>query len=243
MQLAILTAVLAAIASAESDGGPVAGLAWRLIVVATAALIAPLAALVGTQRLAATVAADEDRDDAIWRLQAGVIAVWLVAVALILAVAQWPRIVRDNWHLAAWPLVDELAILLPVVAPLLLVWAALYRVERAAQLAACRAQHIEPPPARLLGHLWLQVRHHLGLVLLPPLAIVGLFETCTALNITAVNIDTAWWLAAPLVATMLVLMPVAVKRIWRTSPLVSHPLRETLDAVCDERKCRVRDIL
>src|SRR5262245_24119983 len=119
MQLAILTAVLAAIASAESGSGPVGGLAWRLLVVATAALIAPLAALVGTQRLAAAVGSDEDADDAVSRLQSGIIALWLGAVALILLVAQWPRIVRDNWQLAAWPLIDEVAILLPVVVSLL----------------------------------------------------------------------------------------------------------------------------
>jgi Zn-dependent protease with chaperone function len=243
MQLAILTAVLAAIASAESGGGPVAGLAWRLVVVATAALVAPLAALLGTHRLAATIAADEESEDAIARLQAGVIAVWLSAVALILVVAQWPQIIRSNWRLAGWPLVDELAILLPVIAPLVLVWAALYRLERAAQLAVCRARQIGPPPPRLLRHLWLQARHHLGLVLLPPLAIVGLFETLSALKIRAVNIDTAWWLAAPLVATILLLMPLAVKRIWRTTSLTARPLRDTLDGVCGERKCGVRDIL
>ena len=38
MQLAILTAVLAAIASAESGTGAVAGVGWRLLVVAVSAL-------------------------------------------------------------------------------------------------------------------------------------------------------------------------------------------------------------
>src|SRR5258705_7578887 len=113
MQLAILTAVLAAIASAESGGGPVAGLAWRLLLVISATLIAPLTALVGTQRLAATIVADDDSEDAISRLQTLVVCLWLSAVGIILLVAQWPRIVRDNWHLAGWPLIDELAILLP----------------------------------------------------------------------------------------------------------------------------------
>jgi Zn-dependent protease with chaperone function len=243
MQLAILVAVLAAIASAESGGGPVAGLAWRLLVVATAALIAPLAALIGTQRLVATVSANGESEDAIGRLQSRLLVVWLCGVPLILVVAQWPRIVRGNWQLASWPLVDELAILLPVIAPLVLMWAALYRLERATQLAACRARQIELPPAKLLRYVWLQVRHHLGLVLLPPLAIVGLFETLAWLKIPTANIDTAWWLVAPLLATMLVLMPVAVRRIWRTTPLVANPLREILDGVCDERKCSVRDIL
>jgi STE24 endopeptidase len=242
MQLAILTAVLAAIASAESGGGPVSGLAWRLLIVASAALIAPVAALVGTQRLAASISASDDPDDAVWRLQTGIICLWLVAVALILLVAQWPQIVRSNWQLAAWPLVDELAILLPVVASLLLVWATFYRLERVALLARSCAHQVQPP-ARMMRYLWLQTRHHLGLVLLPPLAIVGLFETLAALKIPAVHIDTAWWLIAPLLATTFVLMPAALRRVWRTTSLPPGPLRVTLDLLCRERKCRVQDIL
>src|SRR5262245_24290986 len=182
MQLAILTAVLAAIAASESGGGPVVGVAWRLLVVASATLIAPLAALAGTHRLAPTIAADEDSDDAVWRLQAIVVSIWLGAVAIILLVGQWPQIVRSNWHLAGWPLVDEVAILLPVIAPLIVTWVVLYRLDRAAQMAEYSARQVEPPPARLWNHLWLQIRHQLALVVLPPLTIVGLFETLESLN-------------------------------------------------------------
>ena len=242
MQLAILAAVLAALAKAESSG-PVAGLAWRLPFVALATLIAPLVALLGTQRLATAVAANNDREDAISRLHALVICLWLAAVAAVLFVAQWPQIVRSNWHLARLPLVDELAILLPVIAPLLLVWAALYRLDRAAQAAAYAARGLSLPPRNLSGFLWLQVRQQLGLVLVPPLLIVGVFETLTQFDLAAGDIDTAWWLVVPLGATMLVLMPVAVRRIWRTTPLAASPLRDMLTAICITRRCHVREML
>ena len=242
MQLAILTAVLAAIAAAESGGGPVAGVAWRLFVVGSATLIAPLAALVGTQRLART-RSGEDGDDAFWRLQTVVVGLWLGTVALMLLVAQWPRIVRGNWQLAGWPLVDELAILAPVIAPLILVWAVLYRVERAAQVASCRARNITPPPPRMASYVWLQIRHQLAMVLLPPLVIVGLIEVLLSLRIMPTDVDAAWWFILPLIGMMLVLMPLAVRRIWQTSSLTENPLREILDGVCIGRKCHVRDIL
>src|SRR5262245_10702725 len=106
MQFAILAAILAAIAATESGGGPVVGLAWRLLVVASATLVAPLAALVCTQCLAATIAADEESDRAVSRLQTAIAGLWLGTVAIILLVAQWPSIVRGNWHLGSWPLVD-----------------------------------------------------------------------------------------------------------------------------------------
>src|SRR5205807_6967993 len=129
MQLAILTAVLAAIAAAEAGGGPVVGVSWRLVLIASATLIAPLAALVGTHRLSAVAAGNGDGEDAASRLETIVAGLWLATVALILLVGQWPRIVRSNWQLAGWPLIDELAILLPVIAPLFLVWAAMHRLE------------------------------------------------------------------------------------------------------------------
>ena len=242
MQLAILTAVLAAIAAAESGGGPVVGVAWRLIVVGSATLIAPLAALVGTQRLTRICSA-EDGDDAFWRLQTAVVGLWLGTVALMLLVAQWPRIVRGNWHLAGWPLVDELAILAPVIAPLILVWAVLYRVERAAQVASYRARNMTPPPPRMASYVWLQIRHQLAMVLLPPLVVVGLIEVLLSLRIMPTNVDAAWWFILPLIGMMLVLMPLAVRCIWQTSSLMENPLREILDGVCIGRKCRVRDIL
>src|SRR5438552_3447827 len=108
MQLAILTAILAAIAAAEGGGGPVAGLAWRLVLIASATLVAPLAALVGTHRLSCSLTETDDALDAASRLETIVIGLWLAAVALILLVGQWPRIVRSNWQLAGWPLIDEL---------------------------------------------------------------------------------------------------------------------------------------
>src|SRR6476469_1760996 len=51
MQLAILTAVLAAIAAAEGGGGPVEGVSWRLWAIFAAALAPPIAALVAGHRL------------------------------------------------------------------------------------------------------------------------------------------------------------------------------------------------
>src|SRR5439155_820932 len=178
MQLAILTAVLAAIASADGGNGAVAGVAWRLLVVASAAVVAPLTAFVGSQRLVLNGSDAHESEEAVWKLQTFVAAVWLLGVALILLVAEWPRIVRGNWQLANWPLIDELAILLPVIAPLVLVWAANYRLERSAIRAA---------GSGLTKYVWLQARQQLGLVLLPPLAMVGLLETLGALKIGVLN--------------------------------------------------------
>jgi Zn-dependent protease with chaperone function len=229
MQLAILTAVLAAIAAGEGGGGPVVGLAWRLVVVAIAMSVAPLAALVSARTLAVSDAHPDDAEDRASRLETLIIALWLSAVALILVVAQWPRIVRANWQLAGLPLVDEVAILTPVIGPLLLIWAAMHR-------RPCSWR-------RLCADLWQQARQQLALLLLPPLAVVGVLESLTWFNLVPAKIDTAWWFALPLVGMTLVLMPLAVRRLWHTSPLIEPALRSRLDAMCLSRRSHVREIL
>lgn len=247
MQLAILAAVLTALA--QADNGvlpPVSGLAWRLLLAATAVFVAPLAALVGSQRLMRQIArAHDDEQTEAWlsRLQSASILLWLVAVAVLLFVAQWPQIVRGNWALAGWPLVDELAILAPVLAPLLLLWAALYRLERAGQIAAFRERGLQPPPAQLAQYLWQNARFHLGLVLLPALVVIGGNEILAAAKIDLGATSTAWWFGLPLVLIILVLMPVILRRMWPTSPLPAGPLRDELLAICAARRARVREIL
>lgn len=246
MQLAILTAVLSAIAAAESGGGPVSGIAWRLLVVGAAMLVTPLVALAGSQRLAGSLSVQGESIEAhqsAGRLQSTLICLWLAMVAAILVVGQWPRIVQSNWHLAGWPLLDELAILIPVLLPLVFIWAAQYRVDQAAIVAIFRQRQLAPPRSRLAAHLWMQARHQLGLVLVPPLLIVGVVESLELIGMSPTNLKTSWWLAIPLVATVLFCMPIAVRRVWRTSPLPAGPLRASLDAICTGRKCLVREIL
>jgi Zn-dependent protease with chaperone function len=243
MQLAILTAVLASLAAAENGVHPVGGLLWRLVAVFAAAIAPPAVALIGTHRLAPALSHDDASDDAMACMQNILLCIWLGAVAFILLVAQWPQIVRGNWQLAGWPLIDELAILLPVVGPLLLIWAALYRLERAMQVAACQARQVEPPPPYAAAYVWFHVRHHLALVLVPPLAIVTILEICSSLKITGSSLEASAWLVLPLLATTLLLLPVAVRRMWPTRPMAPGELREQLHRIAVERGCPLREPL
>jgi Zn-dependent protease with chaperone function len=240
MQLAILIAVLGAIAVAESGGGPVTGLAWRLAAVAGSVSVAPLVAFVAARKIVQSSPAAAERVWSAQRLQQRLIWVWLGSVACTLFIGQWPRIVRGNWQLAGWPLVDEIAILTPVVAPLILLWAALYRLEFCTPSA--RHEHTSALPPSLLAYLTFQVRQHLALVLLPPLAVVGLIESLSALKLCPSG-GAVWWFVVPLIAMVLVVMPLAVRSLWRTTPLVGMPLRKILDQTCHDRHASVREIL
>jgi STE24 endopeptidase len=247
VQLAILIAVICALAQGESTAGePVGGALWRTALTLAGALVAPLAAALGSLRLMRGLARDDGPSPAecerVWsRIQAIVLGMWLAIVAATMYVLQWPRVVRTDWSLGAWPLVDEILVLLPVLLPLVLFWSVMHRLQVAAQNAHARASGASRPNSSLAAFLWQNARHHLALVVLPALVVIGLQESLT--RVWPSLASNSWWIYAPVLAAMLILMPLALRSIWRTSPLPAGPLRDRLVAICRAQCVGVRDIL
>jgi STE24 endopeptidase len=247
VQLAILLAVICALAQGESPAAePVGGAAWRAALTLLGALIAPLAAALGSLRLVRGLARADGPSlaecERVWlRVQATAIGLWLAGVAGTMYVLQWPRVVRTDWSLADWPLVDELLILAPVVLPLLLFWTVMHGLQKAAQRSLARTHGQQTRPASLFAFLWQNARHHLALVVLPALAVIGLQESAAR---AWPQLDAnAWWLYIPVLAVMLIVLPLALRNIWHTSPLPAGPLRERLLAICRAQRVGVREIL
>jgi Zn-dependent protease with chaperone function len=248
MQLAILLAVVCALAHGESAAGPVGGVPWRTALVLMGTIVAPLAAAIGSRRLVrglaeadSVSAADCERT---WtRIEGVTLALWLAVVAATMYLLAWPRVVRSDFGLGGWPLVDELVILLPVVVPLLLLWTVMAQLQWSFQASQAHALGDEAPryqPWRFVGQC---ARQHLGLILLPALAVIGAHELVVKFWPAASDGRTALWLFGPLLLAMLVGLPLLLKRIWRTSPLPAGELRETLIGICSEQRVGVRDIL
>lgn len=247
MQLAILVAVICALSQGDGAGEPVGHALWRAILTLAGTLVAPLAATFGSWRLVREISGGDlarERCEASWsRLQAIAVFLWLAMVAATMYLVEWPRVVRSDWGLAAWPLVDELLVLAPVVVPLLLLWTAFYRLHWLAQATVSRQLDAPPPRSRLLSHLWNHVRHDLGLVLIPALVVIAAQESLQLAWPQALEASQAWWLYVPLLGAMLLLMPVAVRLVWRTTPLPAGPLRERLFALCRQERAGIREIL
>ena len=246
MQLAILLAVLCALSQTESAAEPIGGAAWRAALTLIGVLVAPLAAALGSLRLVRGSASEgvntSQECERLWsRVQTVAVTLWLVTVVATMYAIQWPRVVRSDWALAAWPLVDELLILLPVVAPLLLYWAVLFWVRWSTQYAAARARGEAPPRLRLASLIVQSARHHLALILAPVLIVIAAQE-CMLFCWPRVTAN-AWWIYLPLLAGMLVLLPVALRRIWHTTPLPPGELRDRLVESCLAHRVGVRDIL
>src|SRR4029453_12995028 len=247
VQLAILIAVIIALAQGESSTAePVGGALWRAALTLAGALVAPLAAAVGSLKLLRGLARDDrpsqDECERIWsRIQAIALCLWLATVAATMYLIQWPRVVRSDWSLGAWPLVDEILILAPVLLPLLLFWTVMPRLQAAAQSSFAHTSGAIPLRSGLVHFLWQNIRHHLALVVVPALVVVGIQETVAGFwPRLAAN---GWWLYVPALAAMLVLLPMALRSIWQTSPLPAGPLRERLVAICRAQRVGVREIL
>lgn len=247
MQLAILLAVVCALAHGEAAVEPVGGVPWRTALVLMGTIVAPLAAAIGSRRLVRDLAddglsaADCER---IWtRVESVTLALWLAVVAATMYLLAWPRVVRSDFRLGGWPLVDELVILLPVVLPLLLLWMVMARLQWTFQASRALANGDEPPRFRPWRFVSQCARQHLGLILLPALAVIGAHELVVKLWPAASDSRHALWLFGPLLLAMLVGLPLLLKKIWRTSPLPPGELRETLLAICRQQRVGVRDIL
>lgn len=247
MQLAILIAVILALAQVETSAAePTGGALWRAALTFIGVLVAPLAAALGSMRLLRELARDEAPDpsrcERVWsRVQSIAVGIWLAIVVATMFVLKWPQVVRSDWALASWPLADELVILLPVIAPLVLLWCVLHRLHGAAQKSLARGQAPPRPQQPLAAFLWQNARHHLALALLPALAVIG-WQESLALVWPGIA-RGGLWIYLPVLAGMLILLPVALRHVWRTSPLPAGPLRERLDSICRGQRVGVREIL
>jgi Zn-dependent protease with chaperone function len=239
MQLAVLFVVVCAISGAGTGAPPPGGILWRLVAALAFLAAAPLAAL-AFPRADRRPGANVQRRLADW--QTLVTCVWTVGCLAVLYIARLPEIVRSASFTLAWPLVDDLLILAPLVASLNLVWVITHRTERAIRRDLDPAD--APRPLALRSYLELRWRHYLGLTILPALVILGLQESAAALKLTSgVGDARAWWLWAALVVAAVFALPLLLRGVWRTQRVADSPLKQRLLDACHRIGCPVRDIV
>ncbi|MHB8902824.1 MAG: M48 family metalloprotease, partial [Thermoguttaceae bacterium] len=169
---------------------------------------------------------------------------WIVAVVTISLGLGWPRIVRFNWGFDGAFLADELLILLPVLLPLVLSWAAFYGIERASYQTRAAAGLVTIRPAPSLGHtMSLHARHYLGVMLLPILFLTAV-QDAVALWLPAA-LAGAWSVAiyAAPILLLVAFFPVFLRRLWKTRPLEPCELRDRLTALSARAGLKIREIL
>ena len=93
------------------------------------------------------------------------LVVWVFGCIAFLAVARWPQIIRENWGWSRIPLLDEVAIAVPMIGSIVLSWVLIYGAERSLSSASSLAHS----PEERMGLAWQRFRTFSGLVLLPVL--------------------------------------------------------------------------
>lgn len=147
-------------------------------------------------------------------------------------------------------MIDELLLLLPTVVMLLWQWWVYYPVDRVLREAMLMKQISTGQPARPIWtrrmYVLTQLRHQLGMVLLPLLLILSWIEFCERLGPTGWGyVGAAYALPLTLAGAgaLFLLMPLVLRWIWDTEPLPGGEVRRFLLELCRRHGVKVRELL
>ena len=248
MQLILALAVLAALVIAENGpNAPVEGAGYRFL---AATLGMGLVGLFGAL-IAGSVARQLERDfdgratalRRFRRLRWVHMGLWLAVAGGILYGLQWGQMVRFNWRLNRVVLLDEILILVPLMLPMVLSWAAFYEVDRALRNGLDPVDAADPSLPTRGRYVLVQVRHVLGVLLLPVLLVVAVQDVAELIAPGVLQSDEALLVYAVPFLLLLALFPVMLRYVWETRPLAAGPLRAKLEAAGRRANFRCGQIL
>lgn len=153
----------------------------------------------------------------------------LIVYTLFVYVAQdYPQIVRINWQLDRWVLVDDLILIAPLVMTVMSAWAT----------QVCPQESVD-------GWSRLQcatssVRHFLLLPLAPILLV--LIAADLAHFVTPGDHKVEAFAAVAAIGAFLLLAPFLLRICWKTEPFPSGPVRNELESIFTSRRLGIRDI-
>lgn len=168
----------------------------------------------------------------------------------------WPGCVRSVT--TDLPAVDELLMLCPFIAAVCAGWASFFMIDRRLREASLMGVLDSPQPVVSLPtvsqYVTDQLRHQI-LILLAPMVGITAWSEAVILAANRINEEdpqffdstAAQWTLSILqfagVIVVLLLMPLALRFVWKTSRLGDGPLRERLSALCERQRVRCRDFL
>jgi Zn-dependent protease with chaperone function len=251
--------ILLCLAGSEMTGFEAADDLWiRLLAVAVTALVVPGMAFFQTAVLLRKMRSDAITYDAkrslCRRMTACHAVVWLSASLAIIWALRWQDVVRGNWQLNQWPLIDELMILAPVVFSMVASWAIFYEL----QVAMAESDGPRPKQTRLKNRSWhplattiqamrprlefISIRFRLYfLLVLLPISFFVLARDLATIS-TALPDSVAALLYGIGFVAVLVFFPLLILFIWKTSQINPKNLRMDLLSICQQNHLRVLDV-
>lgn len=169
------------------------------------------------------------------RLTACHSAVWLIASLAIVYSFQWQKIVRGNWGLDRWLLLDEILIIAPVVLSLIASWAIFFDI-----------QTVFPPSSRLksiskrVKFVMLRVRVYLAIFLVPMFLTVAAKDFLDNQLISSQAILlVGLFIGLPV---LLMAFPFLIMFVWRTTPVEDDTTRQVIGEVVEQHQLKVATI-
>lgn len=250
MQLLLALAVLAALMISENcPNQPVSGAGFRLLLAALGVTGLGVFAAVGSGRIASRLTLGQEPSAILLRrfrrLRRCHTVLWLAVAGATLYGLRWSQLVRFNWQLDHCFLLDYVMILAPVLLPVVVSWAAFYDVERAMRLCLTGEATFGMDVLTRGQYVLAQVRHHLGILLVPVLLLLAVHEVARWIIPDSVE-EKPTYLAAsslPALGALMACFPWLLRHIWQTRPLAAGPLRQRLEAAARHAGLRIREIL
>ena len=248
MQFVLVLAVLAALMISENTPAhPVSGVGFRLLLAALGITLVALFAAVSSGLIANRLKRDFQQRPLLLRrfrnLRRVHVVLWLGVAGGILYGLDWAQLIRFNWHLDHAFLVDDVLILVPIVLPLVLSWAAFYEVDHAVRVGLAGRDSLEVLLSTRRQYLMLHVRHYLGILLLPVLGLLAVQDAAELLVPGILHGPYAPAVYLPPIVLLFLFLPILLRRVWDTWPLAAGPLRNRLEAAARRAGFRARDIL
>lgn len=160
--------------------------------------------------------------------------VWAIAGLFIVGVVKWQNVVRANWQLDHWPLLDEAVILAPIVFALIASWAVFYEIQRAIPSSNATKWFDR------LRYVALHVRVYVAMVLIP-LAVMILLKDLSG-NFEAMTGPSAAIAATISIIGLLAVFPFAMLFVWRHKKLEDSETRTEIFDICRRNRMNVFDI-
>lgn len=177
------------------------------------------------------------------RLRLMHLLLWLGFSAAVYVLFDWGRVVRYNWGLRQVPVLEDLLLFLPLLLPWLGSVLLFYEVECAVRCQVAARTGTKAQLWTQREFLSFQLRHNLGIVLIPLLLLLAVEDSLNWLAPQFMQSDWSWVVFVLPLAGVFLTFPLLLKHLWETHSLPEGPLRERLEATSSRLGLTIRDIL
>ncbi len=168
------------------------------------------------------------------RISACHAAIWLTASLAIVWAVQWQNVVRGNWKLDGWPLLDEFVIMLPIVLSLVASWAIFYEIQK-----SLRGDRKSSWRDRL-KYVSLRFRIYVVIVVVPIAGMILLRDLWQSID--SLTSQQGILLTVATLVGLLAVFPLVMLWVWRNRQFENPAVKKRLLSICQQHKMRVSNI-